>query len=309
MASLHFEVDTTPMAQTVDTARGHLTGVTVAVTAMEAAVIAAEKASSKKICENVDKGFYMLVKSQTSQKAVAAYTEMISNQITMLQLAKAFDNIKRQMESDFNMITRRYAKLFQSLNKALEIRIKELDRLAMQLAEIKKTFVFDKLKDSSSMLLSVSAEAIPFAQTALAGKLKQKTMDTLLTLKESANENNSYSEQVDNILIKKGGNLSGDYKFRYLPAIFFTSDSLLNPGDTIENIYTVKTDVWQNTASIISEINRIQKDLPWSTLDKNEKDSIRREFLALCEKEADDERLSNEIRRLFDESSWEVLHK
>ena len=309
MADLQFDIDTTPMAQTVDTARGHLNGVTVAVTAMEAAVIAAERASSKTICENVDNGFYMLVKSQISQKAVAAYTEMTSKQITMLQLAKALENVKRQMEGDFNMIIRRYTKLFQSLNKALDIRIKELDRPAMHLAEIKKTVIFDKLKDDSSMLFSISSEALPFAQTALAGKLKQKTQETLLTLSDSVNENSSYSEKVDSILIKNENDNSGDSDFRYLPAIFSATDSLLNPGDNIENIYTAQTDVWQNTAPVVSEINRVHDDLPWAPLDKEEKDTIRREFLGLCEKEISDERLSEEIKRLFDESSWEVLRK
>jgi hypothetical protein len=66
----------------------------------------------------------MLVKSQISRKAVAAYTEMASKQGILLQLAKALDRVKRQMEDDFNMITRRYAKLFNSLNNLLTWRKK-----------------------------------------------------------------------------------------------------------------------------------------------------------------------------------------
>jgi len=323
MADLLFNVDTTPMAQTVDSAKGHLNGVTVAVTAMQAAVIAAEFSASKTICENVDNGFYMLVKSQISQKAVAAYTEMTSKQITMLQLAKALENVKRQMEGDFNMITRRYAKLFNSRNKALDTRIKELDRPSMQLADIKKMVVFDKLKDDSSMLFSITAEALPFAQTALSGKLKQKTRDTMITLSESVTENSSYSEKVDSILVKNESDFSGGYSadkdsasggnadsdFRYLPAIFLATESLLNPNDSIENIYIAHNEVWENTAPVVSEINRVQGRLCWITADREEKETIRREFMALCEKEAEDERLSKEIARLFDDSSWEELHK
>ena len=306
MADLQFNVDTTPMANSVDTSRSHINGVTVAVAAMQTAVIVAERSASKTICENVDNGFYMLVKSQISQKAVAAYTEMTSKQITMLQLAKALDNVKRQMEGDFNMITKRYAKLFHSLNKALESRVKELDRPAMQLAEIKKTVVFDKLRDDSSLLFSISEEALPFAQTALAGKLKQKTRETLLTLSDNVNENSSYSEKVDSILVKDENDSSQNDGFRYLPAILCATDSLLNPGGSIENVYTAQTGVWQNTAPVVSEINRVQNEMAWKTVDKEEKDSIRKEFLALCEREAGEERLSGEIIRLFDESSWEV---
>jgi len=309
MADLHFTVDTAPMAHSIDAAQGHLNGVTVAVTAMEAAVIAAEHKASKTICENVDEGFYMLVKSQISQKAVAAYSEMTSKQMTLLQLAKALENVKRQMESDYNMITRRYAKLFQSLNKALETRVKELDRPAMQLAENRKNMVFDKLKNDTSMLFSISGEALPLAQTALSGKLKQKTREAIHTLCEAVYENTSYSEKVDNILIKNDNNFSGDENIHFVPAVFFVTDSFLNSGDYIENVYTVQTDVWKNTAPIISEINRIQKDLNWIPSNNEDKTLIRREFLAICEKESDEEKVSKEIIRLFDESVWEDCKK
>ena len=309
MSDFRFDVDTTPMAHSVDSAKGHIRGVNGAVVAMQAAVIAIERKASKTICDNVDEGFYMLVKSQISQKAVAAYTEMTAMQMTLLQLVKALDNVRRQMEGDFNMITRRYTKLFQSLNKALETRVKELDRPAMQLAETKKGMVFDKLKDDSSTLFSISSEALPLAQTALSGKLKQKTRETLLTLGGSIEENRSYSEKVDSILEKNETGYAGDSDCFYLPAIFLTTDSLLNSGDSIENIYTAQTDVWQNTAPIVSEINRIHSGLNWTACDGEEKAQIRREFVALCERELQEERLSKEVINLFDTVVWEECKK
>jgi len=305
MAELHFTVDTTPMAHSVDSAKGHLNGVTVAVTAMEAAVIAAERESSRTICQNVDEGFYMLVKSQISQKAVAAYSEMSSKQMTLVQLAKALENVKRQMENDYNMITRRYAKLFQSLNKALETRVKEIDRPAMNLADIRKNMVFDKLINDSSALFSVSAETLPLAQTALSGKLKQKTRDTLNTLSESVYENSSYSAKVDSILIKNEVNPAGESNIRFIPAIFLVTDSLLNTEGFIENVYTAQSDIWQNTAPIVSALNLEQKDLCWASAANEEKTMIRNEFLSFCEKESVEERVSQEMIRLFDESVWE----
>ena len=305
MASFQFNVDTSPMANSIDNTRGSVNGVTAAVVAMQAAVIASEHAASKKICENVDEGFYMLVKSQIIQKAVAAYTEMTSKHITLLQLAKAIENSKRVMENDFNMIARRYAKLFNSLNKALDIRVKELDRPAMQLAENRKKIVFDKLKDDSSSMLSISSETLPITQTALSGKLKQKTKDTMNAMHDSVNEDRTYSEKVDSILVKSEMDSSSGANMCYVPVVFMVSDSLLNQGDNIENIYTAKTDVWQNTAPIVSEVNRINKDLNWSPSGNEEKSMIRKEFIALCEKGNAGERLTREIIRLFDGSAWE----
>jgi hypothetical protein len=309
MADFRFDVDTTPMAHSVDSTRGHLNGVTAAVTAMQAAVIASEHQASKTICENVDNGFFMLVKSQISQKAVAAYSEMESKQIALLQLAKALDGVKRQMENDFNMIAARYAKLFGSLNKALETRIKELDRPAMQLAEIRKRMVFDKLKDDSSVLFNISSEALPLAQTALSGKLKQKTRDAMQTLSESVEENLSYADKVDSILVKNENDFSDDSCQCFIPAIFLATDSLLNPGDHIENVYTAQTGVWQNTAPVVSRIGLVHSDLNWTPSDADEKKRIRGEFIALCEKELREERLSKEIIRLFDDSVWEECKK
>jgi len=305
MATFNFTVDTTPMADSVDSASRQLNGVTGAVTAMQAAVIATERQASKTICENVDNGFFMLIKSQLSQKAVAAYTEMESKQIALLQLAKALEGVKRQMENDFQMITRRYAKLFGSLNKALETRIKELDRPAMQLADIRKKMVFDKLKDDSSILFNISDEALPVAQTALSGKLKQKTREAMQTLSGSVEENLSYTDKVDSILIKNENSFSGNSDQHFIPVIFSVADSFLNPGDHIENVYTAQVDVWQNTAPVISGVSHAQNEFNWVPLDMDEKERIRREFIAFCEKEQHEERLSKEIVRLFEESVWE----
>jgi len=306
MATFHFNVDTTPMANSVDSASRRINGVTGAVTAMQAAVIATERQASKTICDNVDNGFFMLIKSQISQKAVAAFTEMESKQLSLLQLAKALDGVKRQMENDFHMITKRYAKLFGSLNKALETRVKELDRPAMHLADIRRGMVFDKLKDDSSLLFNISAEALPLAQTALSGKLKQKTRDAIWTLTGSVEENLSYSDKVDSILVKNENDFSDR---RFVPVIVSVADSFLSSGDQIENVYTAKTDVWQNTAPIVSEVSRIQNDFNWMPPSPDEKERVRKEFVALCESALvaaqDEERLANEMRRLFDESAWE----
>jgi hypothetical protein len=213
------------------------------------------------------------------------------------------------MEGDFNMITKRYAKLFQSLNKALEARIKELDRPAMQLAEVKKAMVFDKFKDDSSTLFSISDEVIPLAQAALSGKLKQKTREALKILSDSIRESSSYGKTVESILIKNENDYSEGANFHYLPTVFCVTDSLLNLNDSIENIYTPQSDVWKNHVSVVSGINRVKNELSWEDVNKEEKNTTRKEFLALCEKETSDERLSKEIIRLFDESSWEVLNK
>jgi hypothetical protein len=308
MATLHFEVDTSPMAKTVDSVKGHVNGVTVAVTAMEAAVIATERASARTICENVDNGFYVLIKSQISQKAVAAYTEMSAKQMTLLQLGKALDNVRRQMEADYNMIARRYAKLFASLNHALETRVRELDRPAMKLAEIKKSVLFDKLKDDSSVFLCASNDAVTVAETALSGKLKQKTRVTLQTLSQQVNEGELYTQKLDSILL--GGAdaavVAGKDK-NYLPVVFASVESNLHQDEYIDTVYTQQSAHLKGAPLIAQTINTTQKNLAWTASSGEEKQLLRREFVALVEKSEIEARASAEMLRLFDADSWQSL--
>jgi hypothetical protein len=314
MASLRFDVDTSPMARTVDSVNGHVNGVTVAVTAMEAAVIAAERKSSRTICENVDNGFYVLVKSQISQKAVAAYSEMNSKLGILAQLLKALEGIKNQMQADYNMICRRYHKLFQSLNNSLETRIRELDRPAMKIAEIKNTLVLERLRNDSSMLFSVAEETVSAGQFAIGGRIKRKTRDTMGILYDSTVESRAYNEKLETILVKKSDGYAGQAmeagmaakNHFFLPVIFSSSESLLNPDESIESVYMAQEDILRNSSQIATDVKQSQGTFAWTGLSGKEKELVKKEFMLLCEGGNSEERLNKEILRLFDGSSWEV---
>ena len=307
MAHLSFEVDTSPIAQTMDSIKAHVIGVTAAVTAMEAAVIASERQASKLISENVDNGFFQLVKSQISQKSVAAYSEMTSKEAILFQLAKALERVKVQMEADYNMIRKRYNKLFLSLNRMLETRVKELDRPAMRMAEIKKSIVFDKLKDDSALLLSAADETISMAQTAANGKLKQKTFSAMKTLYDYSTERESYNTKLDNILQNKPLSEGKDGDFCFIPVIFNSVESFLSENALTEAVYLPRSDAWQNTTPVIAKITQVKDDLSWKETSAEEKELIKKEYYILCEKEGNDKRIQAEMVRLFENSSWEAL--
>jgi hypothetical protein len=306
MANLHFEVDTSPLARTVDSVKGHVTGVAAAVTAMEAAVIAMERESAKTISENVDNGFFMLVKSQISQKAVAAYTEMTAKEMTLVQLAKALENVKRQMEADYNMIARRYAKLFASLNHALETRIRELDRPAMKLAEIKKSVVFDKLKDEGSAFLCASNDALTVAGTALGGKLKQKTRTALHALSRQVHEGELYTRKVEDILFGDSDSPDACAKaVNYVPVIFASTESNLQQDEYRDNVYAAEH---LAAAPLIAQmVHAVQESLEWRAPSDEEKQILRKELLSFIESGAIDERTAGEMMRLFDAGDWQAL--
>jgi hypothetical protein len=234
---------------------------------------------------------------------------MTTKQMTLVQLVKALDNVKKQMEADFNMISKRYNKLFQSLNKALETRVKELDRPAMQLAEIKKTLVFDKLKDNTSLVLSASNESPFTVQTALGGKLKQKAKHTMQTLARTIIEGQSYNGKVESIL--EAQNQSNRHNSEasdicFLPGIVTSSMSFLNSNDYIESVYTAQAPYWQNTTPLIAAITTQKESFTWKPSSDTEREAVKHEFNNFCENENLEERVGKEIKRLFEQSHWEV---
>lgn len=68
MADFNFTVDTTPMANQINSVSHHVDGVTASVVAMKTAVISAEKDAANKICGNVNRGFFSMMQAQITQK-------------------------------------------------------------------------------------------------------------------------------------------------------------------------------------------------------------------------------------------------
>ena len=134
MATLKYIVDTQPMADELNHVSRHVGVTTGAVVAMQAAVIAAEEDASNHVCNNVNRGFYSLIRSQISQKLAKLQSEVDSHVMQLVQQKKALLGIKYRMERDYNMIANRYVKLFNGLNANLQLRVFELDKPTIDFA-------------------------------------------------------------------------------------------------------------------------------------------------------------------------------
>ena len=134
MATFNYTVDTQPMAAEMSNVSHHVNITTGAVIAMQTAVIAAEETATDHICNNVNKGFYSLIRSQISQKLAKLQSEVDSNVMQLVQQKNALLNIKHRMQRDYNMIASRYIKLFNGLNANLKSRVFELDKPTIDFA-------------------------------------------------------------------------------------------------------------------------------------------------------------------------------
>ena len=133
MAYIDCVVDTEPMAREITSVSNHIKGTTAAVVGMRAAVIQAEEEASDHVCENVNRGFYTLIRSQISQKIAKLKSEVDSHLMQLNQQRKQLLAIRSRMERDYNMISNRYLKLFNGLNQNLRQRVFELDRPTIEL--------------------------------------------------------------------------------------------------------------------------------------------------------------------------------
>ena len=127
-------VDTAELAHSVNSVKKHVDTTTGAVVAMKAAVIKAEEEGADHVCRKVNQGFYSMIHSQISQKMATLQSRVDAQLMRLNQQRKQLTGIRRRMERDYQMISARYSKLFNALNRNLRQRVTELDRPIMDLA-------------------------------------------------------------------------------------------------------------------------------------------------------------------------------
>lgn len=219
MASFNYTVDTKPMADEMSSVSRQVNVTTVAVVAMQAAVIAAEEKAADHVCENVNKGFYTLIRSQISQKLAKLQSEVDSNLMQLMQQKKALLNIKTRMQRDYYMIAGRYTKLFTGLNANLKNRIFELDKPTIDFAckEIDK--VTNRIKYLTSTVPITQLESISVSQRILASNIKQRGLQVINSMTGFIHEMNVQKKLTDEILINDTGAL--EIGISYIPVAVY----------------------------------------------------------------------------------------
>lgn len=235
MASFNFTVDTSPMASSLSSVSAHVSETTIAVAAMQAAVIAEEKAAAERLCENIDSGFFGLMQSQLTMKKTEHLSNLKAKFLTLKELGKDLASKQGRMESDVARIQREYYKLFHSIDKALEKRIQNLDQDAYWLAEQRKNFIVGRqLKDISEVVF-YEKDTSTIARTALAAKLKKRTSKMLDIAGNNVQQNLSYQNHIKNIL--EPAKATSQIQ-ELMPVICAIESSMVMPGAAVTSIQT-----------------------------------------------------------------------
>lgn len=292
-------LDTNPMAESVDTVSNSVMGVTTAVVAMQNAVISAEKAASKKICENVDLGFYILMSSQLSQKMALCSSQISSHLLKMQKFRSDILAVQMAMQHDYERISARYFKLFNGLDKNLESRIKALDADAVKISKIKNDFLLQTRDDSTSCLL-ISSDAQVTSQKAIIAKVKTKTARAIDVLGQEVLSSLNYKEKVEHNLIDE--RLEAECT-KYIPTIICESESIALQGDFLKNISIPEMEGLYSFNDIKNAVENTEFE--WKDSSEKSVSKVRAFFEEMAKNESLDERVQAEMMRLFASNTWQ----
>lgn len=300
MANFDMVIDTAPMAATMATVGASVVGVTGAVAAMHSAVVAQEEEAARTISQNVDRGFYMLMKSQISQKMASLAAQIASKVLLMQKFRSDILHTKDLMQSDYNRICRRYKKQFSSLDKEAETRVRELDQKAMETAGIYKHFN-STMTDSSAALYVCGEETIRVGIMETNASVKSKTDRALDAMARNVEGTLKYNKGVSHILKTEKNETVTD---AYVSALITETMSMFDKGALVSNVYLPQSEHLKGSELIERELRETGGGFVWHEVSAKDKEKVRLAFAKEIEAANTNERIALEMNRLFDESMW-----
>ena len=124
---VNVKVDTEPFDNSTRNCSTTVDGLTASVAATEIAQIESIKANSRKIGKTLVDGFFKTVRSEISQQINELVNTINAIIVKLNSDTQRCNNMKHQMEVDYNRKYEQYLKIFSDLDNELENRIRGLD--------------------------------------------------------------------------------------------------------------------------------------------------------------------------------------
>lgn len=147
------DVDTNAFDASVGHCNNAVNALTGAVVATEAAQVESKRQASKQIASTIVKGFFDYVGADLSQKIKELSSKCESLFIALMGHKDNCLSKSKQMQDDYNRISKRYSKIFEDLDKETVSRIEVLDKPTFQFAESAQNLVD---RNSNTELLGIS---------------------------------------------------------------------------------------------------------------------------------------------------------
>lgn len=256
------DVDTNAFDASVDHCTDAVNALTGAVVATEAAQVESKRRASKQIAASIVKGFFEYVGADLSQKIKELASKCESLFFALMGHKENCLSKSKQMQDDYNRISKRYSKIFEDLDKETVSRIEVLDRPTFQFAETAQNLID---RNSNTELLGISTISAN----------ESIKLETVLSC--------SHVKQQASILLAKANNyLQGTYRLAnsvrdmldesqveediMLPVMFV--ESVLNSDNKETKIIGTDEEFTPSGESIDSQLRSrfMSKDVEWDDM-------------------------------------------
>lgn len=304
MATFNYTVDTYPMAEKIGSVSNHVNATTAAVITMQTAVVLAEAEAADQVCNNVNKGFYTLIRSQISQKLAKLKSEVDSHLMQLNQQRKQLLTIKVRMERDYNMISSRYLKLFNGLNTNLKHRVYELDRPVIDFAIREQEKISNRTKHLTASVPVTQLESLALSQKIIASNVKYRSLNVINSMTRFLGNMSEQKKLTNRILldtevkVKKNSTL-------LIPIIIIEKnyDNLNKIIDiSISNVALNKQSQSEIRNAVLPNIENLQ----WQSTTSENKDVLS-EFSRLLSSSNTSQRVKDVAQRLFLTNNYQKL--
>lgn len=293
-------VDTAPMAAELQSVSNHVKGTTAAVVTMQTAVIAAENKGANKVCSNVNRGFFTLMRSQISQKIANKQSRVEALIMQLGQQKRQLLSIKTNMEREYGRIAERYLRIFTSVNKELESRIRQIDQPVFELVNKHMTTSSNRMNALSGWVTTSQVEGITQSQQILVSKMKHNAQVALEQSTEFLSQIGEQRVLTGKVLISNP--MGNESKTCQIPVVIWET---LNDNSGIP-----RTEV--NTPEALAKIHsdqinnviRESETLPWG---EDQSSMVAEEFMSIVDSSASTPRVKDMIKKMFASSDYKTI--
>lgn len=264
------DVDTNAFDASVLNCNNAVNGLTTAVVATEAAQVESKRRASAKIAASIVKGFFDYVGADLSQKIKELLSKCEALFVSLMGHKENCLARSKQMQDDYNRISKRYAKIFEDLDKETETRIEMLDRPTFQFADSAQG-VIDKNVNSNLLGLStVSANENITLETVLSCSHVKQQASTLIA---KANDYLQGTYRLANTVKYMMDNGSSQEDI-LLPVLY--TETVCADNKTESNLYGTDAKFGPTTKDAGDQIlsSFLSKDIQWDDIESSEFEKV-----------------------------------
>jgi len=295
MSTFNYHIDTQPLAEEMGNVSKNVNLTTGAVVAMQAAVIAAEERASDHVCDNVNRGFYSLIRSQISQKLAKYKSDYESKRMLLSHQKRALVSIKSIMERDYNMISKRYTKLFNGLNSNLQTRIFEVDKPMIDFSYRDIGRMTNRSKYLTAVIPVTQLESVASSQMIVASNIKKRGLSAINSIKAFILDMHNQESLTNRILVDERITRNSE---AYLPVALceFENDPT---GSRVTEFFAPGESLGQAAITSISNTLHTEFHNTLATQDIHNRQEVRNEFLKLMADSKKPARVKDVVIDLF----------